>query len=106
MARSHERSAAPAHRLDVSHSRSDNSEVIACRGWLDSDTCDALQNLIDAALDDRVERLRIDLNDLDGIDDNGRRCLTTTARRCEDSGILLEIEAHRPVLREIFNAGA
>lgn len=99
MDRSNARSVAPAHRLEVRHSRSDNSEVIACRGWLDSDTCDALQDLIDAALGDRVERLRIDLNELEGIDDSGRRCLTTTARRCEDSGILLEIEAHRTLLR-------
>jgi hypothetical protein len=52
--------------------RADNSAVIARRGWLDSETCDHVQALMDAALDDRAERLRLDLSSLIGLDESGR----------------------------------
>jgi anti-anti-sigma regulatory factor len=92
---------AAGHRLDVWHSRSDNSEVIKCRGWLDSETCDSLQALIEAAIDSRVERLRLDLSNLLGLDESGHRCLQRTSERCERDGIFLEIIANRPILRAI-----
>lgn len=88
---------APSDRLEVFHSRSDNSEVIVCHGWLDADTCGRLQELVDAAVDDRVARLRIDLSSLFGVDDAGMRCLLTTSQRCQTYGIHLEIETNRPI---------
>ena len=78
-------------RLQVRRSRSDNSEVIVCRGWLDVETCDDLQALINQALADRVHRLRLDLDGLDGIDEAGRACLDKTLWRCQTLGIALEI---------------
>jgi anti-anti-sigma regulatory factor len=89
------------HRLDVHHSQSDNSAVIVCHGWLDAQTCDGLQELIDAALDERVERLRLDLANLIGLDESGHSCLAKTTQRCEAEGILLEIDASPPILRDI-----
>jgi anti-anti-sigma regulatory factor len=88
---------APGERLEVFRSRSDNTEVIVCRGWLDTTTCDGLQELIDAAVVDRVARLRLDLRNLFGVDDAGMRCLLTTAERCQVFGIHLELETNRPV---------
>jgi ABC-type transporter Mla MlaB component len=85
------------HRLDVHHSRTDNSQVIVCHGWLDSETCEGLQELIDALVEERIERLRLDLTDLLGIDESGRRCLGTTSRRCATYGVLLEIDAPRSI---------
>ena len=88
---------APGDRLEVFHSRSDNSEVIVCRGWLDESTCDHLQELIDVAVEDRVARLRVDLRTLFGVDEAGMRCLLTTSERCQAYGIHLEIETNRPI---------
>jgi len=48
-------------RFEVLHSRSDNSEVIICRGVLDHETCGELQAIIDEALEGRVQRLRLTL---------------------------------------------
>src|SRR4051812_2260834 len=79
------------HRLDVWHSRSDNSAVIACHGWLDRQTCERVQELMDAALDERVERMRLDLSNLLGLDDSGHRCIQSLGARCERDGVLLEI---------------
>jgi anti-anti-sigma regulatory factor len=78
-------------RLQVWHSRSDNSEVIACQGWLDAETCDQLQVLIDEALADRVARLRLDLTGLHGNDEVGGACLENVVERCRALGIALEI---------------
>jgi anti-anti-sigma regulatory factor len=88
---------APGDRLEVFHSRSDNSEVIVCHGWLDTDTCGRLQELVDAAVDDRVARLRIDLSSLFGVDDAGMRCVLATSERCRTFGIHLELETNRPI---------
>src|SRR3954463_6701751 len=88
---------APSDRLEMFRSRSDNSEVIVCHGWLDETTCDQLQDLIDDALRDRVARLRIDLSTLFGVDDSGMRCLLATSERCQAFGIQLEIETNRPI---------
>lgn len=92
-------------RFEVSHSRSDNSEVIECGGWLDAETCDELQQLIDDALDARVERLRLDLTSLLGLDESGHRCLAKTSERCESFGILVEVDANRPILRDLLARG-
>jgi anti-anti-sigma regulatory factor len=84
-------------RLEVFHSRADNTEVIVCRGWLDGGTCDRLQDLIDRAMEDRVHRLRIDLRSLLGVDESGMRCLLVTWDRCQAIGIHLELETNRPI---------
>jgi len=55
--------------FEVLHSRSDNSEVIVCRGMLDHETCGQLQAIIERALEDRVERLRLDFAELVTIDE-------------------------------------
>jgi anti-anti-sigma regulatory factor len=96
---------APGERLEVFHSRSDNSEVIVCRGWLDETTCDRLQELIDEAVHDRVARLRIDLRTLLGVDDAGMRCLLTTSERCQAFGIHLQLETNRPVRAALTASG-
>jgi anti-anti-sigma factor len=84
-------------RFEVLHSRSDNSEVIICRGVLDHETCGELQAIIERALDDRVQRLRLDFADLVTIDDAGLRCLVTTSQRCRESGVLFEVDANECV---------
>ena len=94
---------ASGDRLEVFHSRSDNTEVIVCRGWLDSGTCERLQDLIEQAIRDRVHRLRIDLRTLLGVDESGVRCLLTTSEQCHAFGIRLELETNRPV-RAALNA--
>ena len=80
----------------VLHSRSDNSEVIICRGVLDANTCGELQAIIDKAIGDRVQRLRLDFADVVTIDEAGLRCLRTTSRRCRQSGVVFEVEACFP----------
>jgi anti-anti-sigma regulatory factor len=84
-------------RFEVLHSRSDNSEVIICRGVLDHETCGELQAIIERALDDRVQRLRLDFADLVTIDEAGLRCLLTTSQRCRESGVLFEVDANEHV---------
>jgi anti-anti-sigma regulatory factor len=79
-------------QLEVFHSRSDGSEVIACHGWVDSDTCDELQRVLDVTFEEGVQRLRLDLWNVLGIDEAGIRCLLATAERCEQSGTVLEFE--------------
>jgi anti-anti-sigma regulatory factor len=88
-------------RLEVFHSRADNTEVIVCRGWLDEGTCDQLEELIDGAVQDRIARLRVDLRNLLGVDDAGVRCLLSTQERCRASGIHLELETNRPILASL-----
>jgi anti-anti-sigma factor len=92
-------------RFDVLHSRSDNSEVIICRGVLDHETCGELQAIIEQALEDGVQRLRLDFADLVTIDEAGLRCLSTTAQRCRESGALFEIEANGDVREAIAVSG-
>jgi anti-anti-sigma regulatory factor len=92
------------HGLHVFRSSADNSAVVSGQGWLDETTCGRLQSAIDEALDSGVERLRVDLLELDGIDDAGLRCLAATSERCRVSGIGLQIEASEPV-RGLLTAG-
>ncbi|HEY0389502.1 MAG TPA: STAS domain-containing protein [Gaiellales bacterium] len=91
----------PDPTLDVRRSRSDNSEVIVCRGRLDADTCQGLQAQIDDALDGRVDRMRIDLLDVVALDDAGLSCLQQCAERCEAYGIGLEITCAGDVRRAL-----
>ena len=92
------------HGLHVFRSSADNSAVVSGEGWLDESTCDMLQSAIEEALDSGIERLRVDLLGLDGIDDAGLRCLAATSERCRISGIGLQIEASEPV-RELLATG-
>ena len=92
-------------RFDVLHSRSDNSEVIICQGVLDHETCGELQAIIERALEDRVQRLRLDFADLVTIDEAGLRCLQTTSRRCRESGVVFEVEANEYVREPIAASG-
>ncbi len=92
-------------RFDVLRSRSDNSEVIVCRGVLDHETCGELQAIIEAALDDRVQRLRLDFADLATIDESGLRCLHRTSQRCRESGVLFEVDANECVREPIAASG-
>jgi anti-anti-sigma regulatory factor len=92
-------------KLDVLHSRSDNSEVIICRGVLDQETCGELEAIIDQALDDRVQRLRLDFVGLVTIDEEALRCLRATARRCRESGAVFEVEASGHVRTTIAASG-
>jgi anti-anti-sigma factor len=92
-------------RFDVLHSRSDNSEVIVCRGVLDHETCGELRAIIERALEDRVQRLRLDFADLVTIDEAGLRCLHTTSQRCRESGVLFEVHANEYVREPIAASG-
>ncbi len=77
-------------QLEVFHSRSDGSEVIVCHGWVGANTCHDLERALDAAFDSGVQRLRLDLGHVLGIDDAGLRCLVATSIRCREAGALLE----------------
>jgi anti-anti-sigma factor len=92
------------HGLHVFRSSADNSAVVSGEGWLDETTCGMFQSAIDEALESGIERLRVDLLELQGIDDSGLRCLARTSERCRLSGIGLQIEASEPV-RELLTAG-
>ena len=89
----------------VLHSRSDNSEVIICRGVLDHETCGELRAIIDRALDAGVQRLRLDFPDLVTTDEAGQRCLLTTSQRCRESGVLFEVDANEYVPEPIAASG-
>ena len=91
--------------LNVFRSSADNSAVVSGQGWLDHSTCGMLQSAIDEALDSGIERLRVDLLGLDGIDDAGLRCLAATSERCRLSGIGLQIEASEPVRELLATSG-
>jgi anti-anti-sigma regulatory factor len=91
--------------FDVLHSRSDNSEVVICRGVLDADTCGELRAIIEEALGDRVQRLRLDFADLVTIDEAGLHCLRTTSRRCRESGVVFEVEANGCVRDAVAASG-
>jgi anti-anti-sigma regulatory factor len=87
-------------RLDIVHSRADNSAVIVCRGWLGSATCGQLETLIDAALHDRIERVRLDLRHVAGFDRVGARCVVTTVERCQSAGAAVEIVPEPLLVKE------
>ena len=87
----------PDHQLEVFHSWSDGSEVISCHGWVDADTCGELQRALEAAFQHGTQRLRLDLWNVIGVDDAGLRCLATTAVRCDEAGIALELEPSQVV---------
>lgn len=80
------------HQLEVFHSWLDDSEVITCHGWMDSDTCRELQRVLDAAFDHGVQRLRLDLRNVCGIDEAGIDCLFKAAQRCREIGATIEFE--------------
>jgi anti-anti-sigma factor len=92
-------------RLEVFHSRSDDSEVISCDGWVDIDTCHQLQRLLDAAFEEGVQRLRLDLWHVRGIDEAGLDCLIQTSERCRRAGAMLEFEPSREVQEAMAAAG-
>ncbi len=87
----------PDNQLEVFHSRSDRSEVISCHGWIDTTTCDELERVIDAAFEHGAQRVRLDLWNVIGVDEAGLRCLETTATRCVEAGIALELETSQVV---------
>jgi anti-anti-sigma factor len=90
-------------RLVIERSGADRSEVIACTGWVDVDTCDALKAEIDRAIDRRVEHLRIDLRNVEEIDSAGVRCLIDASHRCQSRGAVLELTAS-PRVRRMLRA--
>ena len=92
-------------RFEVLHSRSENSEVIVCRGVLDHETCGELEVIINKALEARVQRLRLDFAGLAMIDEAGLRCLETTSQRCRESGVLFEVDADGYVREAIAASG-
>jgi anti-anti-sigma factor len=81
----------PGDRLRVFRSRSDNSEVIVCHGWVDTETCHELERAVDAAFEEGVWRLRLDLGNVLGIDEAGMRCLLAASERCRQAGAALEL---------------
>jgi anti-anti-sigma factor len=81
------------HHLEVFHSQLDGSEVIRCRGWVDTDTCHDLQRVLDLAFDRGVQRLRLDLCHVRGIDSAGVDCVLKAAQRCREVGAILELES-------------
>jgi anti-anti-sigma regulatory factor len=93
------------HQLEVLHSRSDDSEVIVCHGWIGTDTCQELEQALDAAFDAGVQRLRLDLGNVLGIDEAGLRCLITTSMRCKEAGAVLEFEPSQVVRDAIIASG-
>jgi anti-anti-sigma regulatory factor len=90
------------HQLEVFHSQLDDSEVITCHGWMDSDTCEELQRVLDAAFDHGVQRLRLDLVDVCAIDEAGVECLFKAAQRCREVGASIEFESS-PIVRGAIN---
>ncbi|MDX6552390.1 MAG: hypothetical protein QOH74_878 [Gaiellales bacterium] len=93
------------HDLEVFRSRTDRSEVIVCHGWVDADTCRQLEQILDAAFDEGVERLRLDLANVLGIDAAGMRCLLMASIRCKESGALLEMQPSDIVLDALRTSG-
>ena len=93
------------HRLEVFHSRSDDSQVIVCHGWIGSHTCQELEQAVDAAFDVGVRRLRLDLRNVLGIDEAGLRCLVTTSTRCRQAGAVLEFEPSQAIRDAIVASG-
>jgi anti-anti-sigma factor len=81
------------HQLEVFHSQLDGSEVIRCRGWVDTDTCHDLQRVLDVAFERGVQRLRLDLCHVQGIDSSGVDCVLRAAQRCREVGAILELES-------------
>ena len=75
--------------------------VLVCGGWLDEHTCERLQRALDERFEEGVERLRLDLTELAGIDYAGVNCLVAMADRCHSAGIGLEVESNRP-LRDVL----
>jgi anti-anti-sigma factor len=90
-------------QLEVFRSRSDGSEVIVCHGWIGTHTCHELQQVVDAAFESGVQRLRLDLGNVLGIDEAGLRCLVTTSIRCREAGAVLEFEPSQ-VIRDMIAA--
>ena len=80
-------------QLEVFHSQSDDSVVIQCHGWMDADTCKDLLRVLEAAFERRVQRLRLDLCHVRGIDEAGIDCVLRTAQRCRQVGAILELES-------------
>jgi anti-anti-sigma regulatory factor len=93
------------HQLEVFHSRSDDSEVIVCHGWIGTDTCPELQQVVDAAFYVGVRRLRLDLGNVLGIDEAGLRCLVNTSIRCREAGAVLEFEPSQVIRDAIVASG-
>jgi anti-anti-sigma factor len=85
--------------LVIERSGADRSEVIACTGWVDVDTCDTLKAEIDRAIDRGAEHLRVDLRKVEEIDSVGIRCLIDASSRCQSRGAVLELTANPRVKR-------
>jgi anti-anti-sigma regulatory factor len=73
--------------LNVQCSRADQSAVITCRGSLVSENCERLQRAIDAALEEGVQRLRLDLAGVTVADASATHCIERTILRCESVGV-------------------
>jgi anti-anti-sigma regulatory factor len=92
-------------QLEVFHSRSDDSEVIVCHGWIGAHTCHELEQVVDAAFESGVQRLRLDLGNVLGIDDAGLRCLVATSIRCREAGAVFEFEPSQVIRDAIVASG-
>jgi anti-anti-sigma regulatory factor len=93
------------HQLEVFHSRSDDSEVIVCHGWIGADTCPELEQVVHAAFEVGVQRMRLDLGNVLGIDEAGLGCLVTTSIRCKEAGAVLEFEPSQVIRDAIAASG-
>jgi anti-anti-sigma regulatory factor len=92
-------------RLWLHAHTSAKTAILVCGGWLDEHTCEQLHAALDENLEAGVERLRLDLTKLEGVDYAGINCLIATADRCQASGVGLEVEASGPLLNILREEG-
>jgi anti-sigma B factor antagonist len=65
--------------------------VIRCIGELDLSTMDELVEAIEWSQTPDLLVLRIDTVGLEFIDSSGLRCLVTADKRCQETGVLMEL---------------
>jgi anti-anti-sigma regulatory factor len=78
--------------------------VVRCLGDLCFSTADDLREAIQWSLTPDLELLRLDLTGVTQIGPAGVRCLELAWQRCEELGVVLEINAGYPVRRALDDA--
>lgn len=88
--------------MDIAEEKREGVLVVAPRGRLDSNTCDALEARLTALVSAGEKRLVLDLSGLDYVSSAGLRVFLLVSKRLREGGGRLALCAMSPGVRQIF----
>lgn len=98
--------APPADLVSIQVASTTTGRVLRVRGEVDASTASALRSVVDAAFDDRVPRLTVDLDGVTFLDSAGLCVLAGAHRRAARDGVALRVVAStRSVIRPLQITG-